>query len=169
MDGDSLLYIFGASWLAFVVAAHLYKQSAVIAFGGGFIASCLLLIVLAMAFPSDEIKAREAAEASSELARCRADLQCWSDKHIYDAVNACRPRIENLAATDFRWDEGVLTPKLRRSKWADQKSGSVTYFGDAIQYQNGLGAWVRHLYSCTYDPATRKVLDVRAEPGRIPS
>lgn len=43
----------------------------------------------------------------------------------------------------------------------------MTYIGNKIQFQNGLGAWQNRVYECDFDPTTEKVVDVRAYPGHL--
>lgn len=114
---------------------------------------------------------RRVAAARKELARkqaaCRQDLQCWGKQNKPDAESACAPEIEKLAKYDFKWTNGWLESRFTKIAWADKEKGTLNFYGDAIQLQNGLGAWIRHSYACTFDPATRAVLDVRGAPGRF--
>ena len=32
----------------------------------------------------------------------------------------------------------------------DRKTGTVTYIGDQIKFQNGFGAWIQHTYQCEF-------------------
>lgn len=89
-------------------------------------------------------------------------------KNSSDSVYICQRAVEMLAKYDFKWTDGILEPKFSRYRWKSQKDGRVTYIGDKIKLQNGFGAWQNIIYECDYDPAIKKVTDVRGAPGRIP-
>lgn len=113
--------------------------------------------------------AAAAAEAKqlAEAEACRNDLQCWADKHFIPATTRCSRQIERLAQYQHRWTDGFLEMKLSRFRWLDQEKGTLTYFGDKIQFQNGFGAWQNYIYQCDYEPESRSVLAVDAAPGRF--
>ena len=92
-------------------------------------------------------------EAGKDL-QCRQDLQCWGDKHLLKATFACQPMIENLAKYDYEWTDGWLEAKLQRFRWKDRKTGTLSYTGNRVKFQNGFGAWQRITYWCHFDPAT---------------
>lgn len=100
-------------------------------------------------------------------ASCKGDLQCWGDKNIIGAGVYCDDYVEKLAKFSVRWTDGTLEPKFSRFRWLDQETGTLTYVGDKIQFQNGFGAYQAYTYECDFDPASSTVLDVRAWPGRI--
>jgi len=115
-------------------------------------------------------KARaDAAEAEwKKEAACRADLQCWGDKHGIGASIACRPYVERLAKYQFEWTDGWLETKFSRFRWRNKEKGQLTYLGDRIKFQNGFGAWQFAIYTCDYDPISGVVMNVDASPGRLP-
>lgn len=116
----------------------------------------------------DEPAAKETAEqAAANEAACKADLQCWGDKHAIAASVACAREIEKLAKYSHKWTDGMMETKFPRFRWANKDHSAVTYIGDKIQFQNGFGAMQNHLYQCDYDPVAKLVLDVRASPGRL--
>ena len=98
--------------------------------------------------PTDEER-----EADKDL-QCRQDLQCWGDKHLLKATFACQPMIENFAKYDYEWIDGWLEAKLERFRWKDRKTGTLSYTGKKVKFQNGFGAWQRMTYWCHFDPAT---------------
>lgn len=121
---------------------------------------------------SEAEAARQKAEAEVsakevEGAACKGDLQCWGDKHLLAATFDCQPLVERLARLDFQWTDGILEPKFAKFAWGNKAKGTLIYFGDAIQFQNGFGNWIRHSYSCEYDPATKDVINVDAQEGRL--
>ncbi|SMF77531.1 hypothetical protein SAMN06265365_13850 [Tistlia consotensis] len=112
-------------------------------------------------------RAAEAKRKEAEAARCRQDLQCWGDKHALAASFACDDPVERLALNSFKWTNGWLEPKFSHFRWQDKEHGVITYAGDKIQYQNGFGAMINHVYECDYATETKQVLAVRAHPGRL--
>lgn len=113
-----------------------------------------------------EQRAREAAYAAANAeAFCRTDLVCWGDRHIGRASAACSPQIEAQARLDYRWT-ATLT-RLSGARWRNRDAGIIAYDGDAIELQNGFGAWVRHAYQCDYNTATGAVERVYVRPGRV--
>ena len=87
-------------------------------------------------------------------AECRQDLQCWGNQHRADAYVLCIPRVERSARYSYTWTDGFLGSKIDGYAWGNRSRGSVMYYGDNIQYQNGFGAMQTMFYKCTYDPAT---------------
>jgi hypothetical protein len=126
----------------------------------------------AQAVADSDARAKAEAVAAEEQrkkdAACKAELQCWAEKHHIAATIACRPRIERLSKWQFEWTDGWLESKFSRFKWKDQAKGLVVYVGDRIKFQNGFGAWQYAVYKCVYDPTNDAVLDVEALPGRLP-
>lgn len=104
---------------------------------------------------------------AAEEAKCRADLQCWAARHASSAEVRCPRFVERLAKNNFEWTDGMLDRKFTHHRWKNQKSGTVTYVGDKIKFQNGFGAWIYHTYECDIDASGEKVLDVRARAGRM--
>ena len=102
-------------------------------------------------------------QARSEEAACRADLQCWGDKHSMRATISCQGVIEALARYDYEWTDGWLGTKFDRFGWKKRSAGTLVYRGSEIKFQNGFGAWSKVTYWCDYDPNTQTVLDVRIQ------
>ncbi|MBS1167322.1 MAG: hypothetical protein H6R00_3347, partial [Proteobacteria bacterium] len=84
-------------------------------------------------------RAVEVAAKEAEAAACKGDLQCWGDKHLFAATAACKPSVERLARLDFQWVDGILETKFAKFAWGNKTKGTLTYLGDAIQFQNGFG------------------------------
>lgn len=93
----------------------------------------------------------EAAKANA----CRADLQCWGDKHHLRATVYCKEAVERLARYAHKWTDGWLGAKFPRFRWGKKSEGIIVYLGDKAQFQNGFGAWVRIRYQCEYNPDTK--------------
>jgi hypothetical protein len=98
---------------------------------------------------------------------CRSDLDCWASKWQSRAGLDCRRPIELLAKNNFQWTDGFSEPKLPRAQWLSKDGGTLRFYGSAIKFQNGFGAWIIHTYECDYDPASRTVLAVNAYPGQL--
>jgi hypothetical protein len=87
------------------------------------------------------------------------------------ASRECRRAIEPKARYDFRWTDGLLESKLPRARWSTrhdivQRFGPkrvIEYQGNALQLQNGFGAWARVTYECDFDPVTERLIDARLE------
>ena len=95
----------------------------------------------------------EEQDTAEEL-RCRQDLQCWGDKHAFKATLVCEPMIEQRALHGYEWTDGWFGAKLERFRWNDREAGTLSYTGDEVKFQNGLGAWRQMTYWCHYDPST---------------
>lgn len=98
---------------------------------------------------------------------CKKDLQCWGDRHSAYASAACSPEIEKLAKYDYEWTDGWTGVRLARFSFSDKEAGTLNYYGDAIKFSNGYGAFQHHIYRCEYDPEKDEVLSVEAEPGQL--
>lgn len=132
--------------------------------GGLFVLLGTFFIVFSL------LKCTSSDETESRVkiaAECRQSLQCWGDKNSLAASMKCDQEIERLAKNSFKWTDKTLESKFSHHRWLDKDAGTLTYIGDKIQYQNGFGAWVNHIYECDFDPATKTVLGVRAEQGRL--
>lgn len=113
------------------------------------------------------IAERKAAEIRAELdRRCRDDPSCLAEKIWLDAHAECQDRIERLAKYQVEWLTGWTVPMFSETRWNAEKRHFI-YRGDAVQFQNGFGAWQRQNYICTFDPATMEVVSVGAIPGRL--
>ncbi len=118
-----------------------------------------------MELPDDlRTKGELTEEEQAKLAdvACRADLQCWGDKHSLRATRPCQLAIEELALYDYEWTDGWLESKFDRFAWRKSRARTLTYHGSRIKLQNVFGAWRQASYWCVYDPNTQTVLDARA-------
>lgn len=125
-----------------------------------------VVFALSQCASSDPSPEEEKAAAAKEAA-CKQDLQCWGDKQSVSAGVYCADPVEKLAKYSARWTDGTLEPKFSHFRWLNKEQGTLTVIGDKIEFQNGFGAYQAYTYECDYDPATKTVLDVRAQPGRI--
>lgn len=110
---------------------------------------------------------KNAEELAAEEANCRADLQCWGNKHSTAAGIRCKRPIERAASYSFEWTDKWYEPKVSHFGWKNKEAGLVTFIGDKVKFQNGFGAWQNMIYECDYDPGKEQVLDVRIREGRL--
>jgi len=92
------------------------------------------------------------------------DSESMLTAHKIDSQMACEQAVERLAVNDYRWTARGWTG----GRWpsiAVTDDGKILLIGDAVEFQNGFGAWIRHRYGCTYDPETGAA-SARAVPGR---
>lgn len=79
----------------------------------------------------------------------------------------CKASVERLAKYTSRWTDGTFETKFSRFRWLNKEQGTLTYIGDKIEFQNGFGAFQKHIYECDFNPANNQILDVRARPGQL--
>ena len=112
--------------------------------------------------PDPEVERARTARRAAEkkVDPCRADLECWSDKHHLDARMACTPLVEAYASYDTDWD---FLADFDREIWVDKAAGIVSYHGRDVKFKNGFGAWQRMTYWCDYNPSskTASITDIR--------
>lgn len=153
------------------------KASAIVKFGGGFIAVMMAIAVLGFLFSdpkpseagrfSEQVPQAAEVNADAQKASCKKDLQCWGDKGVGTAGVYCRDQIEKLATHSMRWTDRFLEPKFSHFRWLDKDRATVTFSGDKAEFQNGFGAYTTVTYECDFDQESNQVLDVRAREGRL--
>jgi hypothetical protein len=135
-----------------------------------FIIIMLLSLLLELSPETEKQKAKRleiAEQKRIEEENCKNSLSCWAKKNDFNVEISSRKRIERFAKYDFRWVDSWTRPKFSYYKWLNVKEGTITYIGDAIQFQNGFGAWQNYIYEVDYDPSFDEVIDVRIMPGRF--
>jgi hypothetical protein len=134
---------------------------------GGFVVLAIIIaITVSMCTGGDEDKTTEKAVKVDEAA-CRKDLQCMGDKFTVAVGVYCKDPVTRLAKYTSRWTDGTFEPKFSHFRWLNQEQGTLTFIGDKIEFQNGFGAFQKHIYECDFNPKTNQVLDVRARPGQL--
>lgn len=129
-------------------------------------------VVMVAALGIMDWRNNQAKNTPEALAACRAELSCWAYEHKNPAATRCKEEVTRLAKYEVRWTETVATsahPIFSRYQWLDKSAGTVAYIGDEVEFQNTFGTFEKHTYRCDYDPATKSVLDVRVEAGRLPA
>lgn len=129
-----------------------------------------VIVAIGFAMCSGGDKETTGAEAPPKVddATCRKDLQCWGDRQSIGGGIRCKNPVEKLAKFSSRWTDGTFETKFSHFRWLDQNKGTLTLIGDKIEFQNGFGAFQKHIYECDYDPINEQVLSVRARPGVLP-
>ena len=64
----------------------------------------------------------------------------------------CKERIEKMAKSDLKWDEGREKPLLEMYEWKDKAKGIIAYSGNKAKIQMPSGDYVRESYECDIDP-----------------
>jgi|GEM_PF-5820603 len=101
-------------------------------------------------------------EQQQQRTACRRDPECMYKKSAVAASVRCKQAIEQLAdgnSITYRWTDGMLDSKF--SDYRLKRIGALTYLGDALEAQNGYGAWLKLRYECDFDVESGKVLDAR--------
>jgi hypothetical protein len=117
--------------------------------------------------PDSKTNAQPEISTAQREAQCKEDLQCWSQKAMIEVGGRCQRKIEKFAKYSVRWTDKTLESKFSRVAWLDKEKGTLRLIGDKVEFQNGFGAYRPHTYSCAVDPATKAVLDVAVQPGRL--
>lgn len=140
-----------------------------------------LLIIFAVAACSPDDKPPESAGSDSRAVTdldqaeaqrameeaCHTDLQCWGEENWSAATNRCVKQIERQAQYEVKWTDSYPDVKLSRRSWLDKEAGTLSYYGDRVQFSNGYGAFENYVYRCDYDPSTKSVINVELEAGRL--
>lgn len=89
---------------------------------------------------------------AQRLAACGADMQCVAQALTPRTAEACKRRIEALAAYGVRWPTGG--PDFVVAQWLDDAHTLVALAGAGVELKNGYGGWFRRRYSCMYNLTT---------------
>ncbi|MDN5869942.1 MAG: hypothetical protein L0H73_04375 [Nitrococcus sp.] len=94
--------------------------------------------------------------------RCGTDdLMCVADEYRTQATAACKPLIELRAKYSARWTDSWAESPFSRVQWKNKAARTIGYIGNAVQFQNGFGAWQTITYECAYNTSTGQVLAVQ--------
>jgi hypothetical protein len=135
---------------------------------GGVILLVIIIIAVVVSMCSGG-KSDKPDEKQTQIdeATCRKDLQCAGDKYGIAAGVYCKDSVARLAKFTSRWTDGTFETKFSHFRWLNQEQGTLTFIGDKIEFQNGFGAFQKHIYECDFNPVNNKILDVRARPGQL--
>ncbi|WIE52390.1 hypothetical protein [Pseudomonas sp. GM17] len=134
--------------------------------GGLVILGIIVAVGFSMCSGGSKDKVEEKT-AKVDDAACRKDLQCMGDKYGIAAGVYCKDPVTRLAKYTARWTDGTFEPKFSHFRWLDKEQGTLTFIGDKIEFQNGFGAYQKHIYECDFNPQDNQVLATRAEPGQL--
>lgn len=134
--------------------------------GGLVILGIIVAVGFSMCSGGSKDKTEEKT-AKVDEATCRKDLQCMGDKYTVAAGVYCKDPIVRLGKYSARWTDGTFEPKMSHFRWLNKEKGTLTFIGDKIEFQNGFGAYQKHIYECDFNPTGNQVLAVRAEPGQL--
>lgn len=140
------------------------------AIGGGILLVIIIAVVVSMCSggKGDEAAEKEAAQQKKiDEAACRKDLDCAGEAYGIAAGVYCKSPVERLAKYTSRWTDGTFDLKFTHFRWLNKEQGTLTFVGDKIEFQNGFGAFQKHIYECDFNPENKQVLDVRARPGQL--
>ncbi|HVI27098.1 hypothetical protein [Hansschlegelia sp.] len=113
-----------------------------------------------------ERKAAEMKLSAWKEQNCDKDLDCIGREKSAIANAYCSMAVERLAKYQSEWTDGWVEQKFPYYRWGSQ-TGIVTYYGGAIKFQNGFGAWQNMIYECDFDIRRDRPVDVRAEAGQL--
>ncbi len=133
---------------------------------GLIVLALIAAVLLWWLWPESEEPELSPEQHAAQEAACRQDFDCWRQKHQGDGV-FCVEQIEKQARWGYEWTDAWYEPKFELIRWHNQASGSLTYTGDQVRFQNSYGAWQNMVYECDIDPVTDQVLGVRVRPGRL--
>ena len=123
----------------------------------------IALIVIAVSYlnkPKTPSKTTAKKTYDQTKLRCDESLRCWAEKHMFDAAKICSKKIQAQAQYNYRWTNSTFEPKFSSYSWKNKNSGSIVYFGDRIEFQNGMGVWQNHHYKCAYQPSIKRAFAV---------
>jgi hypothetical protein len=107
-----------------------------------------------------------AAALNGQASPPRCDANCVRE-NAARAADACAPRIEKEAPSDFDW---IMRPNPGIFQQADPSSPSdsiVRYRGDSVRFMTTDKVWVRVSYECAYDVSKQAVASVQVRSGRL--
>lgn len=134
--------------------------------GGLVVLAIIIAVVVSMCSGGSDDKSAE-KKVQVDDATCSKELGCWGNKHDIRAGVYCQEPVERLANYTSRWTDGTLESKFSRFRWLNKDEGTLTFIGDKIEFQNGFGAYQKHIYECDYNPELQQVIEVRARPGQL--
>jgi hypothetical protein len=113
--------------------------------------------------PEHEAAIASGAEWRAELVQkgipnpvCEANIKCIARKFDVTGPARCHVatnvRVDSIAKHEYRWVDSMFQPDFQSMQLGG--SGTITYTGDKLEFQNGFGAWNRAKYRCDYNYMT---------------
>ncbi len=131
---------------------------------------CLVILVLAAAIgywmsgdSSDD------KSSSTTAAKCEAtDGECVAQKLMSDpdVIRGCKSPLEKSVKFEYEWTDGIMTPTFSRYLLTNNNK-TITLIGDQLKVTNAFNAKLPMTYYCIIDVESHKVLNVKAEQGRL--
>ena len=108
-------------------------------------------------------------EGRANAANCnKTDALCNFKLNEFPIERACRSSIEHQATYGARWTDGITVYPFPAVIWEDNPPGKLLLLaGDAVEFKNESGAFLRMHYYCTYDLNSKVVVRSSASPGKM--
>ena len=99
-----------------------------------------------------EMKQPAPAQKTTTPRQCATNnITCMGELHMSDAELSCKKNIENRARHGFKWSDSLFDPMFSRFWWLDKNHNVITYRGNKLELQNGLGLFVKTNYVCNFN------------------
>lgn len=111
----------------------------------------------------------DCADAARDLGYVAAEPDPMLD--TMEGMIVCQDRLQDAArvlygaGAVYRWTSPRLGDRFSDARRPSQ--GVRTLIGDAIEFLNEDGSWLRAIYECDFRTETGQVVDVRTRPGRL--
>jgi hypothetical protein len=107
-----------------------------------------------------------AAVQAGQASPPRCDVNCVRE-NAPKAAEACAPRIEAQAPTDFDWISRPNSGIFQQADKASPTDSIVRYRGDSVRFMTADKSWVRVSYECGYDVSKQAVSYAQVRSGRL--
>jgi hypothetical protein len=107
-----------------------------------------------------------AAVQAGQASPPRCDVNCVRE-NAARAAEACAPRIEAQAPTDFDWISRPNSGIFQQADPASPTDSIVRYRGDSVRFMTADKSWVRVSYECGYDVSKQAVSYAQVRSGRL--
>ena len=99
------------------------------------------------------------------LVSCKQDYQCWGQRHLLEANEACRVHVARQYLTvDYIWKTKHWN-MFSVWRWERGSKSVLVYWGDNIRFPTKFGHYVDHVYRCHFDTESREVVNFETTPG----
>ena len=127
------------------------------------------------AYSADEFSNMPLAEQDKVWEECRQFRNAPKDTDLMldtmEGMIACQDRLQDAArvlygaGAVYRWTSPRLGDRFSDARRPSQ--GVRTLIGDAIEFLDEDGSWLRAIYECDVSTETGQVVDVRTRPGSL--
>jgi hypothetical protein len=112
------------------------------------------------------VSGAQLAAQTGQAAPPRCDANCVRANAV-KAAEACAPRIEAEAPSDFEWLTRPTPGIFQQADPSSPGDSIVRFRGDSIRFITTDKSWVRVSYECGYDVGTQSVAFVHVRSGRL--